>query len=59
MKERVPVNVKITMDDYNRFTFTESLKRIEETATEKPKLVVPYAFPSSTSPNCHFQWQDV
>jgi hypothetical protein len=55
-RKKVTVNVKITMDEYNKFTFTEHLEKIKEVKIRKPKLVIPYAFPSLTSPKCCEQW---
>jgi len=49
VEEKVTVNVRLTINEYDKFTFKEMLEKVE--VTEKPRLVVPYAFPLSTSPN--------
>lgn len=50
VEEKVTVNVKFTMNEYDKFTFQETLEKVEE-PTAEPRLVVPYAFPLTTSPN--------
>jgi hypothetical protein len=52
-KEKVRLNVRLLINEYDKFVFTETTATTEKTekTVEKPKLVVPYAFPLSTSPN--------
>jgi hypothetical protein len=50
-REKVKVNVKVVVNEYDKFTFTETLAKFER-VSENPTVVVPYAFPTSTSPNC-------
>lgn len=50
VEEKVKVNVRLTINEYDKFTFKETLERVEK-AKKESKFVVPYAFPLSTSPN--------
>jgi len=49
VKEKVTINVRLTISEYDKFTFKETLEKVE--VTKKPRFVVPYAFPLSTGPN--------
>jgi hypothetical protein len=51
VKEKGSVNIRVVINECDKFTFAQNLGRTERT-TKKPRLVVPYAFPSSTAPNC-------
>jgi hypothetical protein len=48
VEEKVTVNVRLTINEYDKFTFQETLEKVEKAQT-KVRLSVPYAFPSSTS----------
>ena len=50
-EEKVKVNVKVLINEYDKFTFTETLAKPEK-VSEKPRLAVLYAFPTNTSPDC-------
>jgi len=49
-KEKVTVNVSLTVNEYDRFTFKESLKSVKKGTARAHKIVVPYAFPLNTGP---------
>jgi len=51
-EEKVKVNVKVLINEYDKFTFTETLAGPEE-VSEEAKLAVLYAFPTNTSPDCY------
>jgi len=50
VKEKVTVNVRLSINEYDKFTFKETVEKVEKVA-EKPRVIVPYTFPLSTSPN--------
>jgi len=50
VKEKVKVNVQLTINEYDKFTFKETQGRVEK-EEKKKSYSAPYAFPLSTSPN--------
>jgi hypothetical protein len=52
VKEKVTINVRFIINEYDKFTFKETLEKVE--TPTKVRFVVPYAFPSTTSPKYCF-----